>query len=212
VKPEVSTGEVNPETGLPEEETTELETDVMLQDGQGMVIGGLIKETDSVTQSKVPYLGDVKGVGWLFRKSEVAKTRAEIIVALVPRIQPYDSEWAEYEQGELVRAGVPLFHGPLRRTDRPWDPVLPDGKRVYKPLVPKRHRGRPKGHFHNLGPQYAIPPYPLPEQRFYDDACAESPPIPRTSPGKAFLSDEALPMPEVDDWSSADGEIITDQE
>ena len=48
VKPEVSKGEVNPETGLPEEETTELETDVMLDDGQGMIIGGLIKEIDSV--------------------------------------------------------------------------------------------------------------------------------------------------------------------
>ena len=84
VKPEVSKGEVNPETGLPQEETTELETDIMLEDGQGMIIGGLIKETDSVTQQKVPYLGEVKGIGWLFRRSEVNKERVEIIIALVP--------------------------------------------------------------------------------------------------------------------------------
>ena len=142
VKPEVSTGEVNPETGLPEESTTELETDVMLEDGQGMVIGGLIKETDSVVQRKMPYLGDVKGLGWFFRHSEVTKERVEIIVALVPRIQPYDAQWQAFEQGELVKAGVPLFHGqhgPLKRAYRPWDPILPDGKRVYRPLIPRNH-------------------------------------------------------------------------
>ena len=76
-----------------------------------MIIGGLIKENDSVVQWKVPYLGDVKGLGWFFRHSEVTKERVEIIVALVPRIQPYDAEWQAFEQGELVKAGVPLFHG-----------------------------------------------------------------------------------------------------
>jgi hypothetical protein len=211
VKPEVSKGEVNPETGLPEEESTELETDVMLEDGQGMVIGGLIKESDSVTQSKVPYLGDVKGVGWLFRRSEVTKSRVEIIVALVPRIQPYDVQWHEFEQGELVRAGVPLFHGPLQRTDRPWDPVLPDGKRVHKHLIPKRHGDRANGHYHNLGSQYVIPPYPLPEQYFCDDACQTPPPaLPSVTRGP-FLSDEVLPMPEVNDLPIEDDDVITDE-
>ena len=130
VKPEVSKGNVNPSTGLPESQTTELETDVMLRDNQGMVIGGLIKEEDHVAQNKVPYLGNVKGVGFLFRRSEVTKKRSEIIVALVPRIQPYNCQYHDFEQGELVKASVPLMHGALKRTDRPWDPVLPDGKRV----------------------------------------------------------------------------------
>src|SRR5690606_21269919 len=43
VRPEVSSGRVNPDTGLPEEETTEVETDVMVQSGHGLIIGGLIK-------------------------------------------------------------------------------------------------------------------------------------------------------------------------
>ncbi|MEX2309478.1 MAG: secretin and TonB N-terminal domain-containing protein [Pirellulales bacterium] len=210
VKPEVSTGEVNAETGLPEEETTELETDVMLEDGQGMVIGGLIKESDSVTQSKVPYLGDVKGVGWLFRRSVVTKTRVEIIIALVPRIQPYDDEWQAYEQGELVNAGVPLFHGPLCRTDRPWDPVLPDGKRVTKPLNPMRHkRHRPRGYYHDQGSQYVVPPYPLPEQHFYGEPCDM--PAPGSSslqPQDSMFTDDVLPMPEEMNRPSEDVDII----
>ena len=113
VKPEVSKGQVNPTTGLPDAETTELETDVMLRDGQGMIIGGLIRELDSTTQQKVPWLGDVKGLGWLFRRTEVTKERDEVIIALVPRIQPYNQQYYEFEQGELVKAGVPLYEGPL---------------------------------------------------------------------------------------------------
>jgi type II secretory pathway component GspD/PulD (secretin) len=44
VHPEVSKGQVNPLTGLPESDTTTVESSVMLPDGQGMVIGGLIQE------------------------------------------------------------------------------------------------------------------------------------------------------------------------
>jgi hypothetical protein len=199
VKPEVSTGEVNPETGLPEESTTELETDVMLADGQGMVIGGLIKETDSVAERKVPYLGDIKGLGWLFKHSEVTKERVEIIVALVPRIQPYDAQWQAFEQGELVRAGVPLLdpqRGPLRRNYRPWDPVLPDGKRVHRPILPGKERGHHSGYAYEMGSGYVVPPHPLPEQNFYG-ACDDELPAPASNGfQQPFLSDDALPAPE----------------
>ena len=86
----------------------------MLNDDQGMIIGGSDQRNRlDVKQKKVPYLGNVKGVGFLFRRSEIIKERAEIIVALVPRIQPYDCEYQDFEQGELVKAGVPLLHGPL---------------------------------------------------------------------------------------------------
>ncbi len=176
VRPEVSKGDVNPETGLPESDTAELETDVMLADGQGMIIGGLIKENDTTTQAKVPYLGNMKGIGVLFRHTEVTKERVEIIVALVPRIQPYDAMWQGYEQGELVKASVPLFHGPLCRTDRPWDPVLPDGKRVATRIIPDKNQPRKRGYFHDLGPRYAIPPYPLPQQHLYSDSTGCEPP------------------------------------
>ena len=109
-----------------------------------------------------------RGVGWLFRRSEVTKERVEIIVALVPRVQPYDAKYQAFEQGELVKASVPLLHGPLCRTDRPWDPILPDGKRIKYPLIPPKHRA-PQD---RLLPRRdaaitSIPPYPLPEQHFY---------------------------------------------
>lgn len=214
VKPEVSKGAVNPDTGLPESQTAELETDVMLNDGQGMVIGGLIKETDSIDQSKVPWLGNVKGVGWLFRRSEIKKERVEIIVALVPRVQPYDAKYQAYEQGEVVRASVPLLHGPLCRTDRPWDPVLPDGKRIKYPLVPPKHVPRKTGYYHDGMPEYVVPPYPMPEQHFYGDEqeCEPNGPQPADpSTTDPFRPDQELPLPETTGDYSKSSHIISDQ-
>jgi type II secretory pathway component GspD/PulD (secretin) len=213
VKPEVSRGEVNPDTGLPEEETTELETDVMLEDGQGMVIGGLIKESDSVVQSKVPYLGDVRYLGWFFRRSEVVKKRVEVIIALVPRVQPYNSEWQAFEQGELVKAGVPLMDGPLCRTNRPWDPVLPDGCRVTKPLIPRQPLCPPERPGYPRGTDYYVPRHPLPEQRYAGDRCELMPGHDGAArPAAPFLSDESLPPPNRVGDEGEDGGLIGDRE
>jgi type IV pilus assembly protein PilQ len=157
VRPEVSTGAIDPVTQVPNKRTTELETDVMLQDGEGMVIGGLIDEQDLTNQSKVPYLGDLWRVGFLFRKSEVVKERKEVTIALVPRIQPYNAEYQNFEQGELVRAQTPLFQGRLEYVDRPYEAHLADGKRVAKPYCPPPAT-RPEVDRGNCN--YTIAPYP----------------------------------------------------
>ena len=126
IKPEVSTGQVDPETGLPSEETTEVETDILLSSGQGMVIGGLIQEKDSNTQTKVPWLGDLPYVGILFQKRLIEKQRSEIIVTLVPHIQPYEPIVAERNAHGFMRTQDRLTYGPLNRNYRPYEAQLPD--------------------------------------------------------------------------------------
>lgn len=126
IKPEVSTGQVSADTGLPSESTTEVETDIMLCDGQGMVIGGLIQEEDSNIQSKIPWLGDLPYVGILFQRRQVAKTRSEIVVTLVPHIQPYTPIVETREMHNLQRTYDPLLVGPLDRYYRPYEARLPD--------------------------------------------------------------------------------------
>jgi type II secretory pathway component GspD/PulD (secretin) len=127
VKPEVSNGRINATTGLPEEETTEVETTLMLADGQGMIIGGLIQERDSDTQSKIPLLGDIWGIGRLFSKTDVLRQRSEIIIALTTRLVPYGPAAHLREQHELDRVYTPLLDGPLRPVDRSaYEPRLAD--------------------------------------------------------------------------------------
>ena len=154
IRPEVSSGRVDPD-GLPQTETTQLETDVMLNDGQGMILGGLIKEIDDVQQSKVPVIGDVWGIGKFFQRSETNKERVEIVIAIVPRVQPYEPQWQNYEQGQFVQAGTQLFHGPLCRTDRPFDAVLPDGDRVSRTWLPPC--APPQDYRNSCGPNCALP-------------------------------------------------------
>jgi type II secretory pathway component GspD/PulD (secretin) len=212
VEPQVSnaTGE-RPSVDLPPNiARIELQSDVMLRDGEGMIIGGLIDERDVTNQQKLPYLGDVKGIGWLFRHSTVTKERTEILFALVPRIQPYNPEYQAFEQGELVRAGVPLMEGPLCRTHRPWDPVLPDGKRVYRPLIPQRHRHFDRGY--QYGSEYIVPPHPLPVQQFYGADCDpewQGAGLPSSRP---LLSDDAVAMPPGHHTAPQAAEVISDQD
>jgi type IV pilus assembly protein PilQ len=211
VHPEVSDGAINPQTSLPDKTTTELDTDVMLRNGQGMIIGGLINETDSTVQSKIPYLGDLWKVGILFKRSEVNKERSEILVAILPRIQPFTPEVQAYGQGEVVRASTPLFQGPLCRTSRPYDPVLPDGRRVVKPFVPSRMPFPAVDRDRECTapwPSYYVPHEPYPVQRF-DAACDSPGAAPDIAPTRPEQAPESLPMPS---GGNSDGAIISDHQ
>ncbi|QDV84214.1 hypothetical protein [Planctomycetes bacterium TBK1r] len=132
VKPKVSSGEINPDTLLPEETTREVETSVMLDNHQGMIVGGLIQEEDRVVIKKLPWLGDVKHVGKFFQRRETSRARTEIIVALIPHIIDPCRD-GHYSEGDPMRNQIEwertenrLFNGPLNRECRPWEARLPD--------------------------------------------------------------------------------------
>jgi type IV pilus assembly protein PilQ len=111
VKPEISSGRINPATGVPDAETTDVETTVLLPNGQGMVIGGLIQEENSDQQSKIPYVGDIPLFGRLFQRRAKVKERSEIIITLLPRIVPYCEPLAQVtEDQQLQRAHTPLTY------------------------------------------------------------------------------------------------------
>ena len=126
VKPEVSTGQINPATSLPDSTTTQVETSVMLHDGYGIVMGGLIQETDTDNQSKLPFLGDLWLVGRLFQHHEKNRVRNEVIISLIPHIVPYSPDCVARESEEFCRSATPLLQGPLQQYPRPWEASLPD--------------------------------------------------------------------------------------
>lgn len=142
VKPEVSGGQINA-AGLPQSDTTEVATTVMLADGHGMIIGGLIKEEDIEVQTKIPYLGDLWLVGRLFQRRSVVRTRNEVIIAIVPYIVPHpDDKPAGMDEG-LERVQSRLLGPPLERLDRrQWEPDLPDAVRNPKHLFSGEVRRR----------------------------------------------------------------------
>jgi type IV pilus assembly protein PilQ len=67
-------------------ETRSAETTVLVKDGQTIVIGGLINETDTDTVEKVPLLGDIPILGAFFRRQLKSKNRNELLVFVTPHV------------------------------------------------------------------------------------------------------------------------------
>ena len=65
---------------------TEASTNLVVQDGQTIVIGGLIREDNSKALSGVPYLSKIPLIGWLFGNTQDDKSRAELIILLTPHV------------------------------------------------------------------------------------------------------------------------------
>ncbi len=71
---------------VPEIATREINTAVLVDDGQTVVIGGVYEFTDSNSVSKVPFLGDVPFLGTLFKKKSRIKDKAELLIFLTPKV------------------------------------------------------------------------------------------------------------------------------
>ncbi len=66
--------------------TREIETTVLANDGEIIVLGGLIEEIDEFEEEKIPYLGDAPVIGRLFRSEGREKNRTNLMVFLRPTI------------------------------------------------------------------------------------------------------------------------------
>ncbi|MBY0341387.1 MAG: type IV pilus secretin PilQ [Rhodocyclaceae bacterium] len=61
-------------------------TTVMVDNGGTVVIGGFYRETDSDAQERVPFLGDLPYVGFLFKTTRTQRGKTELLVFITPRI------------------------------------------------------------------------------------------------------------------------------
>ncbi|MGY2283102.1 type IV pilus secretin PilQ [Pseudomonas gingeri] len=71
---------------VPPIKKNEVNAKVLVNDGETVVIGGVFSNTQSKTEEKVPFLGDVPYVGRLFRRDIVSEAKSELLVFLTPRI------------------------------------------------------------------------------------------------------------------------------
>jgi type II secretory pathway component GspD/PulD (secretin) len=85
VKPVVSTV-TSFVDGVPQTSTREAETVVRVKNGDTLVIGGLIRDEDVKTMTKVPLLGDLPLVGALFRHYERNHRRSEVMIFLTIKL------------------------------------------------------------------------------------------------------------------------------
>jgi len=81
---------------IPDEDTSKLSTNVLVRDGNTIVLGGLFVERTAATRRQVPFLGDIPVLGAAFRGQEDTTDRSEIIFMITPSV---------VEDGELAMAG-----------------------------------------------------------------------------------------------------------
>jgi len=62
------------------------ETEVLISQGQRLVVGGVTNDTSSMTTREVPVFGRIPVLGWLFKSRETSKTGEELIVILTPTV------------------------------------------------------------------------------------------------------------------------------
>jgi general secretion pathway protein D len=84
----------------------QVENTVVVADDETVVIGGLISDVYTDSESKVPWLGDIPGLGWLFKSTSKTLSKQNLLIFLTPHI---------------VRTAADLEHETIRKRAEFWD-------------------------------------------------------------------------------------------
>jgi type IV pilus assembly protein PilQ len=71
---------------IPIIETRQIKTQVLVKNGETVVLGGVFKTVDIVTMQKTPFLGDIPYIGRLFQSKSEDSTKEELLIFITPRI------------------------------------------------------------------------------------------------------------------------------
>ncbi|KUG22417.1 hypothetical protein ASZ90_007821 [hydrocarbon metagenome] len=78
--------------GNPPINKSEIESKVVITDGDTVVVGGVMKTEDSVSDSGLPWLQKVPVLGWLFKTESVTKKKKQLLIFVTPRILKSDNK------------------------------------------------------------------------------------------------------------------------
>jgi type IV pilus assembly protein PilQ len=73
-------------TSGPAIDTKNVQTQVLVENGGTVVLGGIYEQTESTTTTKVPLLGDIPVLGYLFKSKARINDRTELLIFITPRV------------------------------------------------------------------------------------------------------------------------------
>jgi len=109
---------------LPVTQKRTVDTTVIVKDSQTVVIGGLIDDSSTRNDTKVPALGDIPLLGWMFRKRTEASQKTNLYIFLTPRVIKSPAEAQEIfkdkttgQPGVVKEGGIKLYeqNAPLQK-------------------------------------------------------------------------------------------------
>jgi type IV pilus assembly protein PilQ len=71
---------------VPSIDTREILTQVLVNDGQTVVLGGILETTKTASTKKVPFLGDIPVLGYLFKTTTDVNNKKELLIFITPKI------------------------------------------------------------------------------------------------------------------------------
>jgi len=89
-------------------DTRMIETSVMIPSGHTLVMGGLMEDDVAMQNTKVPLLGDIPGLGYLFRKDSKSRTKQNLIIFITPTI---------VEAGDFQTTKTEFLKTPVPKSD-----------------------------------------------------------------------------------------------
>ncbi len=107
---------------VPEFDYRRIESQVMIPNGNTLVMGGLVQDSPTATYTKVPFLGDIPGLGWAFHSENKSMSKDNLIIFLTPTIvrdgdfQPATTDFLQSKPKTMLSPMNP---------HKPWDGAEP---------------------------------------------------------------------------------------
>jgi type IV pilus assembly protein PilQ len=102
IHPKDSSGDLK-SNDIPDETSAELLTNIIVKDGETIVIGGLFRDTIKANRTQIPILGDLPFIGVVFRGTSDQVKREEVIITLTPHIITEPNETDGDERVDDIR-------------------------------------------------------------------------------------------------------------
>jgi type II secretion system protein D len=160
-----------------------VETTVIAQDGETVVIGGLIQKKNTTAENKIPWFGDLPVVGALFRYRTMDKARTELIVILTPHIVRCKEDADRIFALESRRVDVSL-----------GDVLKMHGTSGMAPMLPQPGEGRGCDSCGNGNGDKGNPSYQVPGMAPPMPAGPEMSPMPRQLPPASQPTSQVQPQ------------------
>jgi pilus assembly protein CpaC len=116
--------------------TRRTETEVELQDGQTFAIAGLMNNTVTSQMQKIPGIGDIPILGYLFRSKAAQKNQTELVVMITPTILRRGSTGVSPKLPDIMEPYMPPSTKTLP-SPAPWNPGAPSAQAAVPAQTPQ---------------------------------------------------------------------------
>jgi type IV pilus assembly protein PilQ len=88
---------VDPTAPEPALSTNEARTKILVDDGDTIVIGGILKDSKKLSENGIPGLRKLPGFGWLFRSEKLENSKNELLIFITPRVVKLEQRKTEHK-------------------------------------------------------------------------------------------------------------------